>query len=188
MKKINIRLDDIFGEKIKEIRDREKNYIPDVNWFAKMDMERMNTYMTKYQFNSFEDIPPDRSGLSFPPFEEINFELPSLVKPELIAKLPSKYRKKPLIIEVDGLLFLKNLGRGTFCIDPRRWHRIKTYISNGNVIYPEGLFNDFGVSDGRHRTLLLMQLYKRRFIPVVIDERYSQQFITTAKRLKALKE
>lgn len=76
MKKINIRLDDIFGEKIKEIRDREKNYMPDVNWFAKMDMERMNTYMTKYQFNSFEDIPPDRSGLSFPPFEEINFELP----------------------------------------------------------------------------------------------------------------
>ncbi|MCZ4672637.1 hypothetical protein O1614_19175 [Proteus mirabilis] len=93
---------------------------------------------------------------------------------------------KPLI-EVDGLLFLKNLGKGAFCIDPRRWHRIKTYIAQGNVTYPEGLNDEFGVFDGRHRTLLLMQLYKRRFVPVVVDEKQSKEFIAAAKQLKALK-
>ncbi|QXB07858.1 hypothetical protein I6L80_20985 (plasmid) [Providencia rettgeri] len=143
--------------------------------------------MTKFQFNSFEEIPQDMSNLSFPPFEEINFELPSLLKPEHIAKLPQQYQKKPIIIEVDGLLFLKNRGKDAFCIDPRRWHRIKTYISKGCVTYPEGLNDNFGVFDGTHRTLLLMQLYKRRFVPVVVDENKSKEFIVAAKRLKALK-
>lgn len=187
MRKINISLNDCFGEKIKMIREREKNFSPDINWFSKMDIERLDTYMTKFQFNSFEEIPQDMSNFSYPPFEEINFELPSLLKPEHIAKLPLQHQKKPIIIEVDGLLFLKNLGKGAFCIDPRRWHRIKTYIAQGNVTYPEGLNDEFGVFDGRHRTLLLMQLYKRRFVPAVVDEKQSKEFIAAAKRLKALK-
>lgn len=187
MTKCRINLDEIFGEQIKEIRERDKEFIPDVNWFAKMDMDRFDTYMTKYQFDSFEDIPKDTSGLTFPAFEDINFELPSHLKPELISRLPSRLQKKPKILQVDGLLLLKHLGKGAFCIDPRRWHRIKTYISKGKVTYPEGTTKNFGISDGRHRTLLLMQLYKRRFIPIVLDGNNSQNFITEAQRLGALK-
>ncbi|EOZ9091395.1 hypothetical protein ACQX9V_001424 [Escherichia coli] len=188
MKKLNISLDDIFGDKIKEMRERDKEFIPDVTWFAKMDIERMNTYMTKYLFNSFEEIPQDNSGLSYPEFENIDFKLPDLLKPESIARLPLKFQKKPIILYVDGILLLRNLGKGAFCIDPRRWHRIKTYISKGTVIYPEGTNDEFGISDGRHRTLLLMQLYKRRTIPVVIDERNSKKFIENARKINALVE
>ncbi|ECU0421564.1 hypothetical protein DHU54_24710, partial [Salmonella enterica] len=68
------------------------------------------------------------------------------------------------IVEVDGLAFLSILGDGAFCIDPRRWHRIKTYIAKGTVEYPQVSVRDSGVSDGRHHTLLLMQLYNRRTI------------------------
>ncbi|SUD99032.1 Uncharacterised protein [Providencia rettgeri] len=50
MRKVNISLNDCFGEKIKMIREREKNFSPDINWFCKMDIERLDTYMTKFQF------------------------------------------------------------------------------------------------------------------------------------------
>lgn len=186
MKKINMSLEELFGDKIKEIREREKEFLPDVNWFSSMDVEKINTFMTKYQFDGFDDIPADASGFTFPAFENINFELPPHFQSEITARLPEEHQRKPMIMWVDGLLLLKHLGKGAFCIDPRRWHHIKTYISKGNVTYPEGLYNEFGVSDGRHRALLLMQLYKRRFIPVVIDEKYSESFIAGARSLNAL--
>lgn len=187
MKEFNIGLEQMFGEKIREIRERDKEFIPDVNWFSSMNMEKMNTYMPKYQFRAFEEIPSDTTGLTYPAFEDINFELPSLFMPEHNEQLPEKLQRKPVIVQVDGLLLLKHLGTGAFCIDPRRWHRIKTYISRGTVIYPEGLINEFGVSDGRHRTLLLMQLYRRRIIPVVVDEKHTDKFIAGAKKNYALK-
>lgn len=183
--KTNISLDDLFGDKIREIR--EKEFMPDVTWFSSMDEELNSTYMTKYPFNSFEDIPSDTSGLIYPTFEDINFELPPLLKPESISRLPLRLQKKPIILHVDGLLLLSHLGKDAFCIDPRRWQRIKKYVSEGKVIYPEGLDGEFGILDGRHRTLLLMQLYRRRIVPVVVDERCSEKFIENAKKLNALK-
>jgi hypothetical protein len=90
------------------------------------------------------------------------------------------------MIEIDGLAFLENLGDGAFCIDPRRWHKIKTYIAKGTVEYPQASVRKFGVSDGRHRTLLLMQLYNRRTIPVVIPENHYDKFMADAKRLGAV--
>ncbi|BAX15467.1 MULTISPECIES: hypothetical protein [Enterobacteriaceae] len=164
------RLDDIFGDSIKEIRERDKKFLPEVSWFSNMDIEKLNDYMTKYPFDSFESIPKDDSGLTFPVFENIIFTL------------PVRYRHCPTrIVYVDGLAFLKKLGDGAFCIDPRRWHKIKKYISKGYVEYPEASNSEFGVSDGRHRTLLLMQLYNRKTVPVVVAEREYEKFILDAK-------
>ncbi|PWW11066.1 hypothetical protein [Pantoea sp. AG702] len=187
MKEVNMSLEEMCGEKIREIRERDKEFLPDVNWFSRMDTEKMHTYMAKYQFSAFEDIPSDNSGLCFPAFGELQFELPPVFQPELNARLPVSRQRKPVIVQVDGLLFLKHLGAGAFCIDPRRWHTIKTYISKGTVIYPKGLTREFGVSDGRHRTLLLMQLYKIRYVPVVLDEKCAEKFLGGAKKLNALK-
>ncbi|HCB2860433.1 TPA: hypothetical protein N3447_005104 [Klebsiella aerogenes] len=131
--------------------------------------------MTKYPFTSFEEIPRDESGLTYPAFEDLQFYLP----------LP--FRREPAkIVEVDGLVFLENLGDEAFRIDPRRWHRIKTYIAKGRVEYPQATVRGFGVSDGRHRTLLLMQLYNRRTIPVVVPERHYEQFMSDAKSRGAI--
>lgn len=101
--------------------------------------------------------------------------------------LPQSLRHQPTrIVEVDGLAFLSVLGDGAFCIDPRRWHRIKTYIAKGTVEYPQVSVRDSGVSDGRHRTLLLMQLYNRRTIPVVVPESHYGTFMTEAKNMGAI--
>ncbi|RLO18082.1 hypothetical protein D1220_20945 [Klebsiella pneumoniae] len=51
----------------------------------------------------------------------------------------------------------------------------------------EGLTREFGVSDGRHRTLLLMQLYKLRYVLVVLDDKCAEKFMAGAKELNALK-
>ncbi|HAN4252094.1 TPA: hypothetical protein IFB71_004792, partial [Escherichia coli] len=53
--------------------------------------------------------------------------------------------------------------------------------SKGYVEYPEASNSEFGVSDGRHRTLLLMQLYNRKTVPVVVAEREYEKFILDAK-------
>ena len=117
----------------------------------------------------------DESGLTFPAFEDLQFYLPQSLRHQ-----PTK------IVEVDGLAFLSVLGDGAFCIDPRRWHRIKTYIAKGTVEYPQVSVRDSGVSDGRHRTLLLMQLYNRRTIPVVVPESHYGTFMTEAKNMGAI--
>lgn len=111
----------------------------------------------------------------FPAFENLQFYLP-----QSLSHQPTR------IVEVDGLAFLSVLGDGAFCIDPRRWHRIKTYIAKGTVEYPEASVNQFGVSDGRHRTLLLMQLYNRRTIPVVVPENHYKTFMTESKNNGAI--
>lgn len=172
---LNLSLEDMFGEQIKEMRERDKAFLPDVSWFSKMDPDRLNTYMTKYPFESFEAIPRDSSGLNFPSFEDIEFTLPPMLRSR-----PAK------IVYVDGMVFLKKLGTGAFCIDPRRWHKIKTYIAKGTVEYPEASKREFGVSDGRHRTLLLMQLYGRKTIPVAVAESWYDEFIAEAGRCGAV--
>lgn len=167
-------LEDIFGDRIREMREREKEFLPKIEWFSRIETDLntfMQTFMTKYPFMSFEAIPRDESGLTFPAFEDLQFYLPSLL------------RHKPVkIVEVNGLAFLGVLGDGAFCIDPRRWHRIKTYIAKGNVEYPQASLMHSGVSDGRHRTLLLMQLYNRRTIPVVVPESHYETFMAKAKK------
>ncbi|MFN1149988.1 hypothetical protein [Serratia liquefaciens] len=170
-----VNIEDIFGDNIRARREREKEFLPDVEWFSKIEPDRLDTFMTKYPFPSFDAIPQDNSGLTFPLFEDLQFYLPPNLRYE-----PTK------MIEIDGLAFLENLGDGAFCIDPRRWHKIKTYIAKGTVEYPQASVRKFGVSDGRHRTLLLMQLYNRRTIPVVIPENHYDKFMADAKRLGAV--
>lgn len=165
-----LNLDDLFGDRLHAIRERDKAFLPDVEWFSNMPPDRLGTYMTKYPFTSFEAIPKDDSGLTFPSFEDLAFYPPPLL------------RTKPTrIVNVDGMAFLKVLGEGAFCIDPRRWHKIKTYIAKGTVEYPEASVNRFGVSDGRHRTLLLMKLYNRTIIPVAIPEHHYDEFMSHVK-------
>jgi len=170
-----VNIEGIFGDIIKARREREKAFLPDAEWFSKIEPDKLDTFMTKYPFPSFDAIPQDSSGFTFPSFEDLQFYLPQ--------QLRSQSSK---IVEVDGLAFLENLGDGAFCIDPRRWHKIKTYIAKGIVEYPQASVRQFGVSDGRHRTLLLMQLYNRRTIPVVIPENHYDKFIADAKRLGAV--
>ncbi|HCM1919186.1 TPA: hypothetical protein N3A33_005274 [Salmonella enterica subsp. salamae serovar 28:r:e,n,z15] len=124
--------------------------------------------MTKYPFTSFEAIPRDESGLTYPAFEDLQFYLPQPLRHQ-----PTR------IVEVDGLAFLSVLGDGAFCIDPRRWHRIKTYIAKGTVEYPQVSVRDSGLSDGR-------QLYNRRTIPVVVPESHYGTFMTEAKNMGAI--
>lgn len=176
--KVNVSLEDLFGEKIREMRERDKEFLPKPEWFSRIETDQdtfMQTYMTKYPFTSFEAIPRDESGLMFPAFENLQFYLP-----QSLSHQPTR------IVEVDGLAFLSVLGDGAFCIDPRRWHRIKTYIAKGTVEYPEASVNQFGISDGRHRTLLLMQLYNRRTIPVVVPENHYKTFMTELKNNGAI--
>lgn len=170
-----VNIEDIFGDRIKAIREREKEFLPEVEWFSGIEPDRLDTFMTKYPFPSFDAIPRDNSGLTFPSFEDLQFYLP----------LPFRYEPAK-IVEVDGLAFLNVLGDGAFCIDPRRWHKIKTYIAKGTVKYPQASVWEFGVSDGRHRTLLLMQLYNRRTIPVVIPESHNDQFMADARSHSAV--
>ncbi|EOF5434747.1 hypothetical protein ACK1MO_004494 [Salmonella enterica] len=173
--KTYVSIEDIFGDKYRERQERDKKFLPEVSWFAKMDTDRLNSYMTKYPFDSFDSIPEDQSGLVFPAFNDITFTL------------PLRYRHCSVrIVYVDGLSFLKKLGGGAFCIDPRRWHKIKTYISKGKVEYPQASEGEFCVSDGRHRTLLLMQLYNRKDTPVVIEEIRAEKFIADAKKYGAI--
>ncbi|WP_279051947.1 hypothetical protein [Cedecea davisae] len=170
-----VNLEDIFGDRIKAMREREKEFLPDVEWFSKIEQDRLGTFMTKYPFPSFDAILQDSSGFTFSSFEDLQFYLPQQLRSQ-----PSK------IVEVDGLAFLNVLEDGAFCIDPRRWYKIKTYIAKGIVEYPQASVRQFGVSDGRHRTLLLMQLYNRRTIPVVIPENHYNKFMADAKSLGAL--
>ncbi|WP_244637249.1 hypothetical protein IFU37_023345 (plasmid) [Pantoea agglomerans] len=175
---VNISLEDLFGDSIREMRERDKAFLPEPEWFSRIETDLdtfMQTYMTKYPFTSFEAIPRDESGLTFPAFEDLQFYLPQPLR-----------HQPTTIVEVDGLAFLSVLGDGAFCIDPRRWHRIKTYIAKGTVEYPQVSVRNSGVSDGRHRTLLLMQLYNRRTIPVVVPESHYGTFMTEAKNMGAI--
>jgi hypothetical protein len=168
-------IEDIFGDSIKARREREKDFLPEVEWLSKIEPDRLDTFMTKYPFTSFDAIPQDSSGLTFPSFEDLQFYLPHELRSQ-----PTK------IVEVEGLAFLNGLGNSAFSIDPRRWHKIKTFIAKGTVEYPQALVREFGVWEGRHRTLLLMQLYNCRTIPVVIPESHYEKFMADAKSRGAI--
>lgn len=77
--KVNISQEDLFGDSIREMRERDKEFLPKPEWFSRIETDPdtfMQTYMTKYPFTSFEAIPGDESGLTFPAFEDLQFYLP----------------------------------------------------------------------------------------------------------------
>lgn len=67
---VNISLEDLFGDSIREMRERDKGVLPEPEWFSRIETDLdtfMQTYMTKYPFTSFEAI-PGRVGPHVPGF------------------------------------------------------------------------------------------------------------------------
>ncbi|MEZ9004987.1 hypothetical protein AB6E26_20115 [Vibrio splendidus] len=149
------------------------DYAP--SFFSYMNEKDVRSGMVKYPFSSFEDIPKDKSGLKFPAFDDIQFYPSKLIESEGFK-----------VVDVNGFAFIGMLGKSAFCIDPRRWHKIKEYLSNGCIEYPECHESEFGVMDGRHRTLLIMQIYNRKTIPIAVPKRHYELVIEKAKLLNAL--
>ncbi len=63
---MNISVEDLFPESFQRIKEEEEANRPDPNWFAHLPPEKINAYMSKYPFKSFDDIPLDNSGLQYP--------------------------------------------------------------------------------------------------------------------------
>jgi hypothetical protein len=79
------------------------------------------------------------------------------------------------------------MGDEAFNIDPIRWHKVKSYIANGIVEYPE-MTSPFRIMDGRHRTLALTQLYPGIKIPVIVPHSLHCEVIETGIFIKAIVE
>lgn len=71
-----------------------------------------------------------------------------------------------MVTMINGLTLLRSLGVQAFNIDPCRWHKIKTYLSQGTIEYPQMSEDGKVIIDGRHRILLIMQIYKVTDVPV----------------------
>lgn len=71
-----------------------------------------------------------------------------------------------MVTMINGLTLLRSLGVQAFNIDPRRWHKIKTYLSKGTIEYPQISEDGKVIIDGRHRIQLIMQIYKVTDVPV----------------------
>lgn len=54
-----VNIEDIFGDSIRARREREKEFLPDIEWFSKIEPDRLDTFMAKYPFTSFDAIPQD---------------------------------------------------------------------------------------------------------------------------------
>ena len=170
---MKISIEEVFPEAFKEIRAQEEANRPDSRWFASLPPEKINAYMSKYPFKSFDEIPKDKCGLQYPPFEKIEFYLPSWIAAQKHSQ--EKRRKEPVITTIDGFSLLRKLGVQAFNIDARRWHKIKNYISKGKVELPQMSDDGDGIVDGRHRTLLIMQIYNMTEVPVFYTRKVSRQ-------------
>lgn len=106
-------------------------------------------------------------------FERIEFYLPSWVAAQQY--MLENRRKDPVLTTIDGFKLLRNLGVQAFNIDARRWHKIKNYISKGKVELPRMSDDCDGILDGRHRTLLIMQIYNITEVPVFYTRDVSSQ-------------
>lgn len=62
---MNISVEDLFPESFQRIKEEEEANRPDPNWFAHLPPEKINAYMSKYPFKSFDDIPLDNSGCHY---------------------------------------------------------------------------------------------------------------------------
>lgn len=163
---MNIRTEDLFPESFKRIKAEEEANRPDPGWFAHLPPEKINEYMSKYPFKDFDEIPKDNSGLQYPSLQNLEFYLPSVALGANRHELPERLRRKAIVTTVNGFTLLRSLGVQAFNIDPRRWHKIKTYLSNGKIEYPEMSDDGQRILDGRHRTLLIMQIYNVTEVPV----------------------
>lgn len=153
-------------ESFQRIKEEEEANRPDPNWFAHLPPEKINAYMSKYPFKSFDDIPLDNSGLQYPSLQELEFYFPPAALAANCHQLPERMRQKPVVTMINGLTLLRSLGVQAFNIDPRRWHKIKTYLSQGTIEYPQMSEDGKVIIDGRHRILLIMQIYKVTDVPV----------------------
>jgi hypothetical protein len=170
---MKISIEEMFPEAFKEVRAREEANRPDTRWFACLPPDKIDAYMSKYPFKSFDEIPKDNCGLQYPSFERIDFYLPSWVAAQ--KHLPENRRKETVITTIDGFSLLRNLGVQAFNIDARRWHKIKKYISKGKVELPQMSDDCERIVDGRHRTLLIMQIYNMPEVPVFYTRKVSRQ-------------
>ncbi|MGS0922039.1 hypothetical protein ACVBGD_28830 [Klebsiella pneumoniae] len=65
-------LEDIFGDSIREMRERDKEFLPKTEWFSRIETDLdtfMQTYMTKYPFRG----PPGKRNLWSLPFLQHRF-------------------------------------------------------------------------------------------------------------------
>ncbi|MBK0794677.1 hypothetical protein GZV14_25680, partial [Escherichia coli O25b:H4-ST131] len=108
----------------------------------------------------------DNSGLQYPSLQELEFYFPPAALAANCHQLPERMRQKPVVTMINGLTLLRSLGVQAFNIDPRRWHKIKTYLSQGTIEYPQMSEDGKVIIDGRHRILLIMQIYKVTDVPV----------------------
>jgi hypothetical protein len=168
---LNRRIEDLFPESFKRIKAEEEANRPDPSWFAHLPSEKINEYMSKYPFKSFDEIPKDNSGLQYPSLQDLEFYLPSVAQVADHHQLPERMRKEPVVTTINGFILLRSLGVQAFNIDPRRWHKIKTYLSKGKIEYPQMSDDGQRIIDGRHRTLLIMQIYNVRNVPVFYFKR-----------------
>ncbi len=118
---MNISVEDLFPESFQRIKEEANR--PDPNWFAHLPPEKINAYMSKYPFKSFDDIPLDNSGLQYPSLQELEFYFPPAALAANCHQLPERMRQKPVVTMINGLTLLRSLGVQAFNIDPRRWHK-----------------------------------------------------------------
>ena len=133
---MNISVEDLFPESFQRIKEEEEANRPDPNWFA------------------------------YPSLQELEFYFPPAALAANCHQLPERMRQKPVVTMINGLTLLRSLGVQAFNIDPRRWHKIKTYLSQGTIEYPQMSEDGKVIIDGRHRILLIMQIYKVTDVPV----------------------
>ena len=93
-----------------------------------------------------------------------SFIFPSAAPAANCHQLPEN-ETKAWVTMINGLTLLRSLGVQAFNIDPRRWHKIKTYLSQGTIEYPQMSEDGKVIIDGRHRILLIMQIYKVTDVP-----------------------
>ncbi|MHC8759747.1 hypothetical protein ACYVV3_27995 (plasmid) [Escherichia coli] len=127
---MNISVEDLFPESFQRIKEEEEANRPDPNWFAHLPPEKINAYMSKYPFKSFDDIPLDNSGLQYPSLQELEFYFPPAALAANCHQLPERMRQKPVVTMINGLTLLRSLGVQAFNIDPRRWHKIAKWHLN----------------------------------------------------------
>ncbi|BEU78568.1 hypothetical protein EAG21025_18810 [Enterobacter asburiae] len=144
--------------------------------FSRLPEELLHSHLGKFRFGSFDDIPKDDEPFVYPKFSDIRFILP-----------PVFAQEGGCIIFADGLKILESMGDEAFNIDPIRWHKVKSYIANGMVEYPE-MTSPFRIMDGRHRTLALTQLYPGIKIPVIVPHSLHSEVIETGIFNKAIVE
>ena len=135
---MNISVEDLFPESFQRIKEEEEANRPDPNWFAHLPPEKINAYMSKYPFKSFDDIPLDNSGLQYPSLQELEFYFPPAALAANCHQLPERMRQKPVVTMINGLTLLRSLGVQAFNIFelqlnhflyPSFFHQSNTYLT-----------------------------------------------------------